>query len=154
MQVTDCLAQADGKLRSSVDEADGRFLSAFELCELPEDQWTHLAHVRVAWICLSLMTAAEALARIREGIRRYNTEVLHRRHKYHETVTVAFTRIVADRMRDGESWSRFSERIRDLLNSENTVLLLYYSRSRLFSDEARAGFVEPDLKELPPFDGN
>jgi len=148
--VTDCLAQADGIVRSSVDESDVRFLSAFERCELPEDQWTHLAHVRVAWLCLSLEPPISALERIREGILRYNTDVLRRRHKYHDTVTVAFTRIVARRMRNGECWGEFAERIGDLLNPEKPVLLLYYSQSLLYSAEARAGFVEPDLKKLPP----
>jgi len=125
-------------------------MSAFERCELPEDQWTHLAHIRVAWVCLNEDSPTVALARIREGILRYNTEVLDRRHKYHETVTVAFTHIIADRMREGEIWSDFAERIKDLLDPRDPMLLRYYSGDRLFSDEARSGFVEPDLKEIPP----
>jgi len=147
--VTDSLAQASRNFRFSVVEADERFLSAFESCELPEDQWTHLAHIRLAWVCLCLAPPAEALARIREGILRYNTEVLRRRHKYHETVTAAFTHIVADRMRIGEPWSGFVERIDDLLDTEKPALLRYYSKDRLFSDKAREYFVEPDLREIP-----
>ncbi len=96
-----------------------------------------------------MMPAYETLERIRTGILRYNTDVLQRRHKYHETVTVAFTRIVADRMRAGEKWSEFAERIDDLLNTETPLLLRYYSRDRLFSDAARKAFLEPDLEEMP-----
>jgi hypothetical protein len=151
MPVTDCLAPASERSTANIDDVDERFLYAFEHCELPECQWTHLAHIRVAWICLRLLPPAAALARLREGILRYNTEVLDRRNKYHETVTVAFTRIVSDRMRDGDTWSDFAGRISDLLSTENPVLLSYYSENRLFSDDARTEFVEPDLKRLPPY---
>ena len=139
MPVTDCLAPADAE-----------FLARFEQCTLPEGEWTHFAHIRVAWICLKQASGAQALERIRAGILQYNTEVLHRRHKYHETVTVAFAYIVADRMREGECWHDFSERITDLLDPVNPILLRYYSEDRLFSEEARNGFVEPDLQEIPP----
>ena len=149
MQVTDCSAQVDDLFSAEVDESDLRFLSSFERCVLPEVQWTHLAHIRVAWVCLSLDAPAVALARICEGILRYNTEVLNRRHKYHETVTVAYTHIIADRMRAGERWVDFADRVDDLLDPLNPILLMYYSAHRLFSDKARAEFVAPDLKKIP-----
>jgi hypothetical protein len=147
--VTDCLARADEEAWPLISAADKKFLAAFEQCELPEFRWTHLAHIRLAWICLSLAPPAEALDRIRGDILRYNTEVLHRRHKYHETVTVAYAHIVAERMQDGESWPDFAERIDDLLDPVHPLLLGYYSEDRLFSDKARMEFVEPDLKEIP-----
>lgn len=147
MRVTACMARSDGI--AGVGQADLNFRACFERCELPEFEWTHLAHVRLAWICLSLEPESKALARIREGILRYNTEVLHRRHKYHDTVTVAFTRIVAGRMRPGESWTDFAERINDILDPGRPVLLRYYSERRLYSDDARRRFIEPDREELP-----
>lgn len=153
MPVTDCLVPASADVTSVVSDADRRFLAAFEGCELPEGEWTHVAHVRVAWICLNLDDPQAALERIRRGILRYNTNVLQRRDKYHETVTVAFTRIVADRMRAGDVWSNFAQRIDDLLDPDDPLLLRYYSTQRLFSDDARLAFVEPDLKALPPLVG-
>lgn len=131
--------------------ADRVFLESFERCELPEADWTHLAHIRVAWICLGTMRPDEALQRIREGILRYNTEILGRRHKYHETVTVAFVRIVSNRMSAEESWADFARRIDDLLDAESPLLLRYYSKSRLFSESARMNFLEPDLQNIPEF---
>jgi len=133
----------------SIVASDKVFLERFERCELPEAEWTHLAHVRVAWICLGTMPADDALDRIRIGILKYNTDVLHRRHKYHETVTVAFARIIADRMRTGEKWDDFARRIDDLLNTEVPLLLRYYSEDRLFSEAAREAFLEPDLEKIP-----
>jgi hypothetical protein len=125
------------------------FLSRFERCTLPESEWTHLAHVRVAWLYLTHQSPDEALRRICDGILSYNTEVLHRAEKYSETITVAFTHIVLSRMRATESWDTFATRIDQLLDPKTPMLLSYYSTERLFSDEARVLFVEPDVAELP-----
>ncbi len=144
------MAQAD--LRSSrITGDDERFLSRFESCSLPAGDWTHYAHIRVAWLCLTRDAPDQALQQIRRGILRYNTEVLLRRHKYHETVTVAFARIVYDRMQAMETWEQFAVRIDDILDPDAPLLMKYYSGNRLFSDEARLQFVEPDRRELPPF---
>ncbi|MDA0679419.1 MAG: hypothetical protein O3A13_15365 [Proteobacteria bacterium] len=141
-------------MTGSLVPADKDFLSRFEQCALPEREWTHLAHIRVAWICFRLSRSDEAIGRICKGILRYNTEVLHRRHKYHETVTIAFAHIISDRMREGESWIDFVDRIDDLLDPRNPILLSYYSANRLFSDEARIAFVQPDLKNIPQVPGD
>jgi len=137
-----------------MEPLDAEFLARFEACTLPESEWTHTAHIRVAWICLRQMSPGQALERIRSGILQYNTEVLKRRQKYHETVTVAFTRIVAERMREDEPWIEFEKRIDDILNSAEPILLRYYSADRLFSDDARRQFVEADVQELPPLDND
>lgn len=138
MPVTGCLEQADKD-----------FLTQFETCALPESEWTHTAHIRVAWIYLNQSPLDLALERIRTGILRYNADVLNRRHKYHETVTVAFSRLVAERMRDDEPWAEFAMRIDDMLDTAEPLLLRYYSADRLFSDEARRQFVDADLQDLP-----
>jgi hypothetical protein len=149
MPATGSMARSEVPVRSPVTAGDKEFLARFESCSLPEAEWTHLAHIRVAWVCLNLLNPDQALARIREGILRYNTVVLHRRHKYHDTVTVAYTMIIAGRMSEGEAWSDFAEHIDDLLDSESPILLRYYSEELLFSDRARESFVHPDLKSLP-----
>lgn len=128
---------------------DLEFLRRFEACELPAVEWTHSAHVRIAWLCLNISTPESALKRVRDGILRYNTEVLNLRHKYHETVTVAFMHIVADRKRVNKSWKTFSSRVDDVLNVNDPILLRYYSKLVLFSDLARTQFVKPDLMHLP-----
>jgi hypothetical protein len=145
MRVIGSMAQPE----RDVTAADLHFLARFESCQLTESEWTHLAHIRVAWICLKLAGDNDALDRIRAGILRYNTEVLNRRHKYHETVTTAFTRIVADRLECGEAWIDFASRIDDLLDARSPALLMYYSAEKLFSNEARETFVDPDLLALP-----
>lgn len=128
---------------------DDSFLSRFEHCTLPESEWTHLAHVRVAWLYLMHQSPDEAQRRICAGILSYNSEVLNRPEKYSETITVAFTHIVLSRMRATESWDTFVTGIDDLLDPKTPILLNYYTRERLFSDVARTIFVEPDVTELP-----
>ena len=61
--------------------------------------------------------------------------------------------LVADRRRVGEAWEGFATRIDDIPDRKTPVLLRYYSPDRLFSDEARARFVDPDLAELPADSG-
>jgi len=152
MPVTGCMEPAN--LPVAVQPADDNesFLSRFEHCTLPESEWSHLAHVRVAWLYLSHESPDAALRKICDGILRYNTEVLHRPEKYSETVTVAFVHIVLGRMQPAEPWNAFAASIDDLLDPQKPVLLNYYSKDRLFSDEARNCFVEPDLMKLPCFD--
>ena len=150
MPAIDCMEQPELQRAIPVSAADREFLAAFEDCTLPESEWTHEAHVRVAWTCLQLDEPNAALERVRDGILRYNTDALKRRHKYHDTVTIAFTRIVAARLREDEPWEEFSNNISDILDSDEPILLRYYSPERLFSDAARGRFVEPDLAPLPP----
>jgi putative acetyltransferase len=134
-----------------LSNAELRFLQDFETCSLPEAQWTHLAHVRVAWLYLTQFASTDAVSRLRSGILRFNTEVLHRRREYHETVTVAFARIISDRIVPGEGWADFSQRIDDILDADAPLLGRYYSQDLLSSTTARESFVEADLGELPAF---
>jgi hypothetical protein len=152
---------------------DDEFLRAFEACTLTRREWTHEAHVRMAWLYLTRRPFVEALDRIRRGIRKLNARigqppVTHRAptrprcisvprlptspddpNGYHETITVALTRIIAARVRPGEEYAAFRERNPDLLDRALPVLSKHYSNAILWSPEARQVFAEPDLAELP-----
>lgn len=151
MPVIACTAQADKA--PPVTYADRQFLDRFERCVLPESEWTHLAHIRIAWICLALESPGAALQRLRRGILSYNTRVLGRPERYHETVTAAFAAIIASRKRTGEPWQAFAGRIDDLLDRASPILLRYYSPGRLSSEAARRAFLPADLRALPEFPG-
>jgi hypothetical protein len=75
---------------------DDDFLAAFEARTIPKAEWTHAAHVRMAWLFLKRLPFAAALDRIREGIRRYNAAVGS--DGYHETIMVAFTLLIRARV--------------------------------------------------------
>jgi hypothetical protein len=121
----------------------------------------------MAWLYLSRKPFTEALDRIRRGIRKLNDRigqpaVTHRapdqpRYRfangdpngYHETITVALTRIIADRLRGGEDFATFRACHPDLFDRKLPVMFGHYSPALLWSPEARRRFEEPDIQELP-----
>jgi hypothetical protein len=152
---------------------DDEYLLAFEACTITRPEWTHEAHVRMAWIYLSRQPFTEALDRIRRGIWKLNSRIgqplsTHRapdrylcrppRHRhangdpngYHETITVALTRIIASRIHPWEEYAAFRDRNPDLLDRKLPALFQHYSPALLWSPEARRRFEDPDIRELPP----
>jgi hypothetical protein len=129
---------------------DEDFLAAFERCTLPRAEWTHAAHVRLAWLRLSRHPFGQALVAVRDGIRRYNAA--HGSDGYHETITVAFVALIRSRMTDagsGEDFDGFRARNPDLLDRWLPVLARHYDPATLSSAAARERFVVPDREPLP-----
>ncbi len=135
---------------------DDEFLAAFEACALARTEWTHAAHVRMAWLYAT--RAADPLPLARAGIRKLNASFARPEGAppdprgldgYHETITTAFVRVIAARVRAGESFAAFAARNPDLFDRTFPALLAHYSPARLYSAEAKAAFVEPDRAELP-----
>ncbi|MEO2089567.1 MAG: hypothetical protein ABGY75_08745 [Gemmataceae bacterium] len=128
--------------------SDDDFLAAFEACTIPKADWTHEAHVRMAWLYLSRLPFPAAVQNARSGISKYNRS-LGNTTGYHDTVTVAAVRVIAARMADGETYPAFRTRNPDLFGNLMGVLRGYYSEARIMSPEAVAVFVEPDVRPLP-----
>jgi len=130
---------------------DHEFLAAFENCSLPEKQWTHRAHVRMAWLNLRRSPLVQAIDTVRTGIQRFNTS-LNKPLGYHETITIAFLYLISHRMQRAESDESFDDfcgRNTDLVDQSTNILLAHYRKETLFSPLARQTFVEPDLLPLP-----
>jgi hypothetical protein len=120
---------------------------------LPKLQWTHAAHFAAAfWILRQPAMMAERDMPVL--IRAYNeaTGVANTDTSgYHETITLASLR-VARHWLASRVHMPLHEALNDLLASSlcrSGWLLQYWSRPLLFSVEARHGWVEPDLEELP-----
>src|SRR5689334_11557812 len=80
---------------------DRQFLRAFETRTLPFDQWTHRAHVKVAFLYLRKFRFDRALTRISNAIRAYNAanDVPESPTSgYNQTTTHAFLHLVAATM--------------------------------------------------------
>jgi hypothetical protein len=134
----------------------------FEDCTLPFEQWTHRAHVRVAYCYLSSYPLPEATDRVRAGIKAYNAANRVPEGPmsgYNETTTVAFMRLI-DAVRQAYSAimptadsEAFCEKHPQFLHRE--ILRLFYSPQRRLHPDAKTRFVEPDLTALPsiPVDG-
>ena len=129
-----------------ITDDDKAFLQSFEECSLGAKCWTHAAHVRMGWLVLETSSSFdEAMNRIRNGIMRFNSS--KNSIGYHETITVAFARLIDSRRLDGETLEAFVTRNPDL--NEKDCLKRFYSQEILTSERARQQFVEPDLAPLP-----
>lgn len=134
---------------------DADFLARFEAGTLPRAEWTHAAHVRVAFLCLRAEGDFErAVRRIRRGIWRHNEAqgiANTPTSGYHETLTQAWCRRVAAALACDAGASSdamaFLSAHPALLRQE--TLWEHYSRARLMSPEARAEWLAPDLQPLP-----
>ena len=134
---------------------DRELLSAFDACRLRHEDWTHRAHVRVAFLILKAHGLSGGIRRLRTGIRRLNAALGipdEPNRGYHETVTVAFARLVDGCMRASHdaphaSSDAFCEAHPGLL--DKGALSAYYSAARLADPASKAAFVEPDLAPLP-----
>ena len=133
---------------------DVEFLTAFEECTLTPADWTHEAHVRMAWLYLTQYDYEPALRFIRSGIQHLNARVLKKDLAYHETITVAFARLIESTRRMLPAKHTLSDlklHAPDLFDRQLSAVVKYYSRDRLFSNEARSSWIEPDLAPLPIF---
>lgn len=125
----------------------------FEDCTLPREEWTHASHLTVALWHLLQYDWPEASARVRRGIRRYNAAHGIRTTPtggYHETLTLFWLRVVRSFLEAGRNEARsLGQLVGELAETADKSLPLeHYTRELLFSPEARAGWVEPDLKPL------
>lgn len=133
--------------RSAADQA---FLDALTARTLAASQFDHRAHLRLAWLCLSELGWPAGADRCARTIRDYANAV-GATTKYHETVTRAVLALVRDRMRRHPcvAFGDFLDANPDLVEDALGLLLVHYSRDRLFSGQARQEFLAPDLAPLP-----
>jgi hypothetical protein len=132
---------------------DHDLLAQFEACTLTPEQWSHRAHLKVAYLHLLHYGPNEALPRIRAGIQRLNAahqvpEAIDR--GYHETVTRGWLQLIWVTLCEhgpGETADAFFDQQSQLCAKR--ALLFFYSRDRIMSPEAKLGWVEPDLAPLP-----
>jgi GNAT superfamily N-acetyltransferase len=122
---------------------------AFEDCSLPAAEWTHQAHLTVALWYLRHHPGEEATGRIREGIRRFNLSHGNATG-YHETITVAWVAVIARFLAEHDQGQSLSALVEALLEQcgDKGCLLRFYSEDVLMSDEARRGWVPPDLRPI------
>ena len=124
---------------------------AFEDATLPRSEWTHRAHLTVATWYLAKHSVAMATPLIREGILKLNATlgiVSDADHGYHETITRFYIGLIAHHLRTAGGNLPLVDAVNSLLASRGHLglALEYYRREHLMSREARARWVEPDLK--------
>lgn len=108
---------------------DAAFARAFERGEVAGADFHHASHLRLALAYLDESASVdEAAERMASALRRFAASAGHP-EKYHHTLTLFWMRMVAR-----------------LLDKD--LPLAYYSRERLWSGQARTGWLEPDLQTI------
>jgi hypothetical protein len=125
----------------------------FESGLLPRQSWTHAAHLTVGLWYLLRHPWPEAVRRVRAGIKRYNEASgipTTRESGYHETITLFWLRMVRRYLETAQRECSLLALANGLVEryAKSGLPFEYYTRERLMSWEARAGWVEPDLKPL------
>lgn len=121
---------------------------------LPKPEWTHAAHFAAACWLIRCRPDIAPERDMPDLIRGYNlaTGVPNTDSGgYHETITQASlrgARAVLAAFADAPLHVGVNALLAGELGDKNWPLA-YWSRERLFSVEARRGWVEPDLKPLP-----
>ena len=108
----------------------------------------HASHLHVAWVYLTESSSMQQAAnKMRDTLRRF-AATAGNPEKYHETITLFWIQLLSSAYT-----ATRGGRLEDIVRAnphllEKNFLLAYYSVERLFSDEARSSWVEPDLKPL------
>jgi hypothetical protein len=124
-------------------------------CALRRDEWTHEAHMAAcSWLVLERPDIAPERD-LPDLIRRFNFSVggvNSDSEGYHETITQCFIRAVRLYLGRTDPARTLVDKVNGLLCSEEgrrDLPLCFYDPKTLFSREARLGWVEPDLADLP-----
>jgi hypothetical protein len=135
---------------------DAELLKQFQDLTLPFDQWTHRAHVKMAYVHLNKYPFDEALTHICDGIRRYNAHnnvPESETSGYNQTTTCAFFHLIAAVMHAYKSTHRvttadeFCDMHPQLMSKH--ILRFFYSPQRRMHPQAKTEFIQPDLAPLP-----
>jgi hypothetical protein len=131
------------------DDEIESFVRAFENCSLPKSEWTHSRHLVMALWYIRREGRERATVLIRDGIQRYN-KAHDNPNGYHETITLAWIAVIEHFLGARDRDVAVSVLVAELLEtcSEKDYLLRFYSRERLFSDQARHRWVTPDLAAI------
>ena len=130
-------------------QGDRVFRDAFERCEVTPAQFTHEAHLRLAYVYLVENDPARAQQKMRAALLAFLKAHGIPSEKFHETLTRAWVLAVRHFMSRSasQSFAEFLAKSQPLRDSK--VMLTHYSSDKLFSADARATYVEPDLEPIP-----
>jgi hypothetical protein len=121
----------------------------FESCEYQPEEFVHARHLTVATWYFLQFEASAAEERMRAGLQKFIR--YHGKSGYHVTITEFWLRLVRHTLRElqaNDGAVAGVNRVVERLNSK-ALILEYFSRERVESTEAKAGWLEPDLKMLP-----
>ena len=138
-------------MKHSLSVDDELFREDFAKGTVTPEQFDHRAHVRLAYVFLVTGDVDGATDRMRSALLAFmQHHGVDPAAKYHETITRAWilaVRHFMDRTGHTASADEFIAANPILLDAK--IMLTHYSAELLFSPDARARFVEPDLQRIP-----
>lgn len=128
------------------------FMKAFEDATLGYEQWTHEAHLRMAWNYIVAHGKEQATPLIKSGIQKYIERNRGRvKTIYNETVTLFYIHMTSEavskfggRPHSFEEFMASSEHLK-----QSDIVSQYFSSTAINSSTARQRWVPPDLRPLP-----
>jgi len=126
----------------------------FDERRIPRAEWTHAAHLAVGLWHVRELGEAEALNRLRTGIRQLNESHGNQNTAeggYHETITRVYVQLLAEFLQRYSAEHSTEQIVGELLTSavaNRDILLAFYSRDVLYSPAARLNWIEPDRAPL------
>ena len=128
---------------------DPEFLRLFHEGSLPEEEFHHRGHLRLAWLVLSHHTRSEAEKIFAREIRQFAV-ASGASGRYHDTLTRFWARLVGRAMENAPEAGSIDQLLTRFPFLLDKSLPYRHWRGETFnSDLARAGWVEPDLVPLP-----
>ncbi len=108
----------------------------------------HRQHIEVTWLAVRRFGRAAAITLVSDGIQR-TARYVGAPQKYHATISRAWVELVAHHTTGGpDGFDAFAAAYPALLDKR--LLGRHYTSGTLASTAARIGWVEPDLRPLPP----
>jgi hypothetical protein len=122
---------------------DSPELARFLRCEIVPSEFPHREHVHIAYEMLKRHDFPETVLHFSRTLRAM-AEKAGRPEAFHQTVTIAFLSLIAERIESGgvADFADFAQANPDLL--EKSVLSRWYRAERLASTAARRTFLLPD----------
>lgn len=127
-----------------------KVVNDFELCRTGKDDFHHVQHLVVATAYLDSLPIEGATGKLRDGLVRFLEHHEIDKQMYNETLTVFWLEMVAlalERLPEGTPLVDRCNSVIDALSNPK-LASEFYSDELLWSEEARAVFVDPDLKKL------
>lgn len=124
-------------------------VESFENGTIPRTEWNHAGHLTAALFYLWNDDFETALEKMRHNLLHHLKAIgvdFSKEMPYHETLTIFWMRTVED-FKNSKNGFSIVEIANELIEKfDKDYPLRFYSRETLFSDKARACFIESDLR--------
>ena len=126
--------------------SDATFEKQFEDCQLPQQLFTHEAHIRLVWIHIKQYGYDKTLVTVPKQLSAYVSS-LGAQEKYNTTLTIAAIKAVHHFMMKSNAvdFSGFISEFPQLKYEFKTLMQAHYSLDIFNDDTAKRKFLKPDL---------